>query len=95
MTEREPAGRGHRSAPFGEGSTGPAGWLAGALGSLPARERYIVTERKLRDEPRTLESLAEELGLSKERVRQLESAAFAKMRRHLLANHADVRSLLA
>lgn len=71
------------------------GWLAGALGSLPARERYIVTERKLRDEPRTLESLAEELGLSKERVRQLESAAFAKMRRHLLANHADVRSLLA
>ncbi len=71
------------------------GWLAGALKALPARERYIVAERKLRDEPRTLESLAEELGLSKERVRQLESVAFAKMRRHLLAEHADVRSLLA
>jgi len=70
------------------------GWLAKALGALPDRERFIVQERKLRDDPRTLESLAGELGLSKERVRQLESAAFAKMRRQLLAEHSDVRSLL-
>ena len=38
------------------------GWLADALGSLNARERMIVIERKLRDEPRTLESLGQELG---------------------------------
>ena len=45
------------------------GWLADALGSLNARERMIIVERKLRDEPRTLESLGQELGLSKERIR--------------------------
>ena len=48
------------------------GWLADALGSLNARERMIIVERKLRDEPRTLESLGQELGLSKERIRQLD-----------------------
>ena len=48
-----------------------------------ARERFIVRERKLRESPRTLESLGNELGLSKERVRQLEAAAFGKMRKSL------------
>lgn len=61
------------------------GWLVTSLQSLKPRERYIVTERKLRDEGRTLESLGEELGLSKERVRQLEAAAFGKMRRSIEA----------
>ena len=70
------------------------GWLARSLGALNARERYIVTERKLRDEPRTLESLGEELGLSKERVRQLEAAAFAKMRRTLEDQSREVRHFL-
>ena len=59
------------------------GWLVTAMSALNARERYIVTERKLRDEPRTLESLGEEMGLSKERIRQLEAAAYGKLRRHL------------
>jgi RNA polymerase sigma-32 factor len=59
------------------------GWLAEALGSLNARERMIIVERKLRDEPRTLESLGQELGLSKERIRQLEAQALAKLRRRL------------
>ncbi len=58
-------------------------WLAEALGALNDRERYIVAERKLRDEPRTLESLGQEMGLSKERIRQLEAAAFNKMRKTL------------
>ena len=49
-------------------------WLLAALQGLSERERFIVRERKLRADPRTLESLGEELGLSKERVRQLEAA---------------------
>ncbi len=61
------------------------GWLAEALGTLNARERMIVVERKLRDEPRTLESLGRELGLSKERVRQLEAQALGKLRKRLEA----------
>jgi RNA polymerase sigma-32 factor len=70
-------------------------WLVVALNGLNARERYIVKERKLREEPRTLECLGQELGLSKERVRQLEAAAFAKMRRSLQEQSAEVRHFLA
>jgi RNA polymerase sigma-32 factor len=70
-------------------------WLVRAMQSLNQRERFIVTERKLRDDPRTLESLGEELGLSKERVRQLEAAAFAKMRRSLEAQSREVHHFLA
>ena len=58
------------------------------------RERFIVQERKLRDEPRTLESLGNELGLSKERVRQLEAAAFAKMRKNLENQSKEVFEFL-
>jgi RNA polymerase sigma-32 factor len=70
-------------------------WLLNALSSLNERERFIVRERKLRDAPRTLESLGEELGLSKERVRQLEAAAFAKMRKSLEAQSHEVTAFLA
>ena len=59
------------------------GWLADALASLNPRERMIIVERKLRDEPRTLESLGQELGLSKERIRQLEAQALTKLRKRL------------
>ena len=58
-------------------------WLLNAMSALNERERYIVQERKLKDDSRTLESLGEELGLSKERIRQLEAAAFQKMRKNL------------
>ncbi len=61
------------------------GWLADALATLNPRERMIIVERKLRDEPRTLESLGQELGLSKERIRQLEAQALQKLRRRLEA----------
>lgn len=70
-------------------------WLLVALSSLNAREQFIVRERKLRDEPRTLESLGDELGLSKERVRQLEAAAFGKMRRSLEGQSREVRGFFA
>ena len=66
------------------------GWLVNAMQALNPRERFIVTERKLREEARTLESLGEELGLSKERVRQLEAAAFGKMRRSLETQSSEV-----
>ena len=70
-------------------------WLIKAMQGLNERERFIVTERKLRDSARTLESLGEELGLSKERVRQLEAAAFAKMRRSLESQSREVHHFLA
>jgi len=70
-------------------------WLLEAMGELNARERLIVRERKLREDPRTLESLGQELGLSKERVRQLEAAAFQKMRKSLEAQSQEVHQFLA
>ncbi len=71
------------------------GWLVKAMNALNERERFIVTERKLRDEPRTLESLGTELGLSKERVRQLEAAAFQKMRKNLESQSREVHEFFA
>lgn len=59
------------------------GQLAEAMEGLSARERHILAARRLDDEPRTLASLGDEMGLSKERVRQLEAAALLKMRRNL------------
>lgn len=69
-------------------------WLTSAFSTLSERERFIVRERKLRDDPRTLESLGGELGLSKERVRQLEAAAFSKMRRSLESVGPEVMTFL-
>ncbi|MEL6566215.1 MAG: RNA polymerase factor sigma-32 [Pseudomonadota bacterium] len=69
-------------------------WLLSALNALNERERFIVRERKLRDEPRTLESLGQELNLSKERVRQLEAAAFGKMRKSLENQSREVHHFL-
>lgn len=65
-------------------------WLLSALTNLNEREQFIVRERKLRDQPRTLESLGQELSLSKERVRQLEAAAFGKMRKSLETQSQEV-----
>lgn len=63
-------------------------WVSDAMSTLSDRERFILTARKLADEPRTLESLGDELKLSKERVRQVEAAAFGKMR-VTLAGHGE------
>jgi RNA polymerase sigma-32 factor len=69
-------------------------WLLSAMKELNEREQFIVRERKLRDQPRTLESLGAELKLSKERVRQLEAAAFAKMRKSLEGQSREVLHFL-
>lgn len=69
-------------------------WLVQAMGALPARERYIVAERRLREEPRTLESLGAEMGLSKERIRQLEAAAYGKLRKSLVSNSTEIMAFL-
>lgn len=65
-------------------------WLLASMAALNEREQFIVRERKLRDTPRTLESLGQELSLSKERVRQLEAAAFQKMRKSLEMQSTEV-----
>jgi len=70
------------------------GWLLEALQTLNGRERLIIRERKLIDQPRTLESLGEELNLSKERVRQIENAALQRMRRALSDKGKEVAALL-
>jgi RNA polymerase sigma-32 factor len=56
-----------------------------ALQRLNTRERRIITERILADSPRTLQDLADEYGISRERIRQLEKNALAKLRESLSA----------
>ncbi len=57
------------------------GMLAGALKTLNGRERHILTQRRLRDVPVTLENLSRHYGISRERVRQIEVRAFEKLRK--------------
>jgi RNA polymerase sigma-32 factor len=60
-----------------------ARWLQDALAILSERELRIVQERRLTDNLVTLETLGDKLGISKERVRQIESRALTKLRRAL------------
>ena len=55
--------------------------LAQAMDKLNDRERIIVRARRLQDDPMTLDSLGEQLGISRERVRQIETRAIEKMTR--------------
>ena len=59
--------------------------LEAAMGDLTDRERHIITERRLKDDPTTLETLASEYGVSRERVRQIEVRAFDKLQKAMQA----------
>jgi RNA polymerase sigma-32 factor len=64
-------------------------WLQQALKELNEREYRIVHERRLTDDGATLESLGSKLGISKERVRQIENRALEKLRSALLRENPD------
>jgi RNA polymerase sigma-32 factor len=70
-------------------------WLAAALKVLSEREIRIISERRLQDDAATLESLGERLGISKERVRQIESRALEKLKRALLDLQPEFRTAMA
>jgi RNA polymerase sigma-32 factor len=57
------------------------GLLGDAMSGLTDREKHIITERRLKDNPTTLEDLASEYGVSRERVRQIEVRAFEKLQK--------------
>ena len=54
-----------------------------ALKTLNDRERHILIERRLKDEPTTLEELSQQYGISRERVRQIEVRAFEKLQKSM------------
>ena len=66
--------------------------LDAALKQLNARERHIFEERRLRDNPKTLETLSGEYQISRERVRQIEVRAFEKVQKFIKASAFDKRS---
>jgi RNA polymerase sigma-32 factor len=57
--------------------------LVTAMKGLNERERHILTERRLKDEPTTLEDLSKEYNISRERVRQIEVRAFEKLQKSI------------
>ena len=59
--------------------------LRGVIETLPEREREIIIERRLKEEPKTLEQLGQKFGISRERVRQLEVRAFEKVQKAVTA----------
>ncbi len=69
--------------------------LTTAMGSLNDREKYILTERRLADDPKTLEELSQVYGVSRERIRQIEVRAFEKLQAALMKSATEQRLLPA
>ena len=65
------------------------GLLREALLTLNERERHILTQRRLTEDPQTLEDLSQEYGISRERVRQIEVRAFEKLQSEMLRISRD------
>lgn len=70
-----------------------SGWLTTALGVLNERELKIIRERRLRDEGATLEALGARMGISKERVRQIENRALQKLKCALIKENPELASV--
>ena len=66
--------------------------LSNALKTLNDRERHILVERRLRDNPTTLEDLSQNYNISRERVRQIEVRAFDKLQKSMKAQVAEQRA---
>ncbi len=71
--------------------TGRKALLADALKTLNERERHILIERRLKDNPTTLEDLSQQYGISRERVRQIEVRAFEKLQKAMQTQIAEQR----
>ena len=65
--------------------------LNGALKTLNERERHILIERRLKDNPTTLEELSQQYNISRERVRQIEVRAFEKLQKSMKNQVAERR----
>jgi RNA polymerase sigma-32 factor len=78
-----------------EESTQRHALLTRALAALPERERHILAERQLADEPKTLEELGVHYGISRERVRQLEARALERVTKAVRAMAAESASVVA
>ena len=64
--------------------------LSEAMHELNDRERHILTERRLKEEPTTLEELSVQYGISRERVRQIEVRAFEKLQKAMMGLEAEL-----
>ena len=71
------------------------GMLVDAMSDLNDREKHILTERRLTDDPKTLEELSQVYGVSRERVRQIEVRAFEKLQKAMMRLAGDKRLLAA
>ncbi|MBS0477584.1 MAG: RNA polymerase sigma factor RpoH [Proteobacteria bacterium] len=69
--------------------------LVEALDSLNERERHILTQRRLIEDPQTLEELSQEYNVSRERVRQIEVRAFEKLQKAMLRIAGEKRLIAA
>ena len=71
------------------------GMLVNAMDDLNDREKHILTERRLTDDPKTLEELSQVYGVSRERVRQIEVRAFEKLQKGMMRLAGEKRLLTA
>jgi RNA polymerase sigma-32 factor len=69
--------------------------LVSAMDDLNDREKHILTERRLTDDPKTLEELSQVYGVSRERVRQIEVRAFEKLQKAMMRIAGEKRLIAA